>query len=53
MPAIPSSPLHGFAPSRRVWHAVGVAVAALVAALILWGYRQPDFLLDIAAMRLC
>jgi hypothetical protein len=53
MPDVPSPPLHGPAPNRRLWHAVGVAVAALVAALILWGYRQPDFLLDLSAMRLC
>ena len=40
--------------SRRiVWHALGLVIAALVAWLILRGYRQPEFLLDIANMRLC
>jgi len=39
---------------RRVaWHALGVIVAALVAWLILQGYRQPELLLDLANMRLC
>jgi hypothetical protein len=53
MHAAPSSPPHGFAPGRRVWHVIAMIVAALVAALILWGYRQPELLLDLAAMRLC
>jgi len=40
--------------SRRiVWHALGLVIAALVAWLILRGYRQPEFLLDFANMRLC
>jgi hypothetical protein len=39
---------------RRVaWHALGLVIAALVAWLILRGYRQPEFLLDLANMRLC
>ena len=39
---------------RRVaWHALGLIVAGLVAWLILRGYRQPEFLLDLANMRLC
>ena len=39
---------------RRVaWHALGLVVAALLAWLILRGYRQPEFLLDLANMRLC
>jgi len=39
---------------RRVaWHALGLVVAALLAWAILRGYRQPEFLLDLANMRLC
>ena len=39
---------------RRVaWHTLGILIAALVAWLILRGYRQPEFLLDLANMRLC
>ena len=38
---------------RTAWHAAMVFIAALVAAAVLWGYRQPDFLLDLAGMRLC
>jgi len=39
---------------RRVaWHAVGVLAAAVVAWLILQGYRQPELLLELANMRLC
>jgi hypothetical protein len=52
----PSQPAHPVAPSasrRIVWHALGLIAAALVAWLILRGYRQPDFLLDISNMRLC
>ena len=41
------------ASRRLVWHALGLISAALVAWLILRGYRQPDFLLDISNMRLC
>jgi hypothetical protein len=40
--------------SRRVlWHSLGLVLAALVAWLILKGYRQPEFLLDFSNMRLC
>jgi hypothetical protein len=39
---------------RRVaWHAAGLVIAALVAWLILRGYRQPELLLDFTNMRLC
>jgi hypothetical protein len=31
----------------------GLVIAALVAWLIFRAYRQPDFLLDLANMRLC
>ncbi|HLW12095.1 MAG TPA: hypothetical protein VKU81_05300 [Casimicrobiaceae bacterium] len=38
---------------RFAWHALAVLLAAVVAWLILAAYRQPDFILDFAGMRLC
>jgi len=38
---------------RFAWHALAVLLAAVVAWLILAAYRQPDFILDLAGMRLC
>jgi hypothetical protein len=38
---------------RLAWHALAVLAAAVVAWLILRGYRQPEFLLDFVNMRLC
>jgi hypothetical protein len=35
------------------WHAAALVVAALAAWLIIRGYRQPEFLLEFANMRLC
>jgi hypothetical protein len=37
----------------QAWHALGVLLAAIVAWLIVAAYRQPDFILDFAGMRLC
>ena len=36
-----------------VWHAIGLALAALLGLLIWRGYQNPDFLLDLGAWRLC
>jgi hypothetical protein len=38
---------------RAVWHTIGLIVALLVAYLVWRGYQAPDFLLDLAAFRLC
>jgi hypothetical protein len=38
---------------RLAWHAVAMLLAAVVAWLIFAAYRQPDFILDFAGMRLC
>ena len=38
---------------RLVGHTLGLIVAVLIAWLIFRGYRQPEFLLDLANMRLC
>lgn len=43
---------HGRVPSW-VWHAIGLALAALLALLIWRSYQSPDFLLDFGALRLC
>ena len=40
-------------PRRIAWHAIAVLAAAAVAWLVFAAYRQPDFLLDFAALRLC
>ena len=38
---------------RAVWHTIGLIVALLLAYMIWRGYQMPDFLLDLAAFRLC
>ena len=55
---IPASPADvptavGGDPRRVAWHALAVLAAAAVAWLVFAAYRQPDFLLDFAALRLC
>jgi hypothetical protein len=38
---------------RRVWHSIGLLIAALVAWAIWRGYQNPDLLLDLGALNLC
>jgi hypothetical protein len=38
---------------RTVWHVVVMIAAAALAWLVFAAYRQPDLILDLAAMRLC
>ena len=38
---------------RAVWHTLGLILALLLAYVIWRGYQAPDFLLDLAAFRLC
>lgn len=38
---------------RFAWHLIGIVLATALAWLLLAAYRQPDFLLDFAGMRLC
>ena len=45
--------LRRFASRRVLWHTVGLLIALALAWLILRGYRQPEFILDFASMRLC
>ena len=50
----PTWPLAGEARvPHAVWHAIGLVVALLLGYLIWHGYQSPDFLLDLAAFRLC
>jgi hypothetical protein len=40
--------------SRRVlWHTLGLVLAAALIALLLQGYRQPGFILDVGNFGLC
>jgi len=50
-----ASPSPAVAGDRRriAWHAIAVLAAAAIAWLVFAAYRQPDFLLDFAALRLC
>ena len=38
---------------RIAWHVVAVIGSAVLAWLVFAAYRQPDLILDLAAMRLC
>jgi hypothetical protein len=53
LPAIPRAPAAGARVPRIVWHSIGLLMAALLAYAIWRGYQNPDFLLDLAAFRLC
>lgn len=40
--------------ARRIaFHALAMLLAAAIAWLVFAAYRQPDFILDFAGMRLC
>ena len=56
-PSLPLPPDHAASPragSRRsILHALAVLVMAALAWLVFIAYRQPDLILDFAAMRLC
>ena len=38
---------------RIAWHAIAALAAATLAWLVFAAYRQPELILDLAAMRLC
>jgi len=38
---------------RFVWQAIALVAATALAWLVFAAYRQPDLLLDLAALRLC
>jgi hypothetical protein len=52
LPPILPSARRGRIP-RAVWHTVGLVLALMIAYAIWRGYQSPDFLLDLAAFRLC
>jgi hypothetical protein len=41
------------AGARVAWHALAMLLALAVAWLVFAAYRQPDFILDFAGIRLC
>lgn len=43
----------GSARTRAVWHVFALLLALAVAWLVFAAYRQPDFILDFAGIRLC
>jgi hypothetical protein len=51
LPGHASSPRGG--NRRSIGHALAVLVMAALAWLVFLAYRQPDFILDFAGMRLC
>jgi len=50
LPAAPHASARG-AHHRR--HVVALIIAAAIAGLVFAAYRQPDFILDFAGIRLC
>jgi hypothetical protein len=54
IPGPPRALPRGFAHvPRRVWHSIGLIIAALIAWAILRGYQNPDLLLEFGALNLC
>jgi hypothetical protein len=51
--ALEASGGSGIDRRRIAWHVVAVMGAAVLAWLVFAAYRQPDLILDLAAMRLC
>jgi len=39
--------------ARVAWHALAMLLAVAIAWLVFAAYRQPDFILDFAGIRLC
>lgn len=51
--AIPRRPFASRLSMPAVFRAVAIAIAALIALLVLYAYRQPEFLIDFVNLRLC
>ncbi|HEY6893332.1 MAG TPA: hypothetical protein VLG08_11995 [Casimicrobiaceae bacterium] len=49
----PSSQTRGLRATRAAWHVVALLLALAIAWLVFAAYRQPDFILDFAGVRLC
>lgn len=48
-----SSSPQGIARSHRLWLAIALAAAALIAALAFGAYSQPELLLNFVGLRYC
>jgi len=51
--AIPRHSLASRLSMPAVFRGFAIAIAALVALLVLYAYRQPEFLIDFVNLRLC
>ena len=51
--AIPRRSFASRLSMRAVFRVLAIAIAALVALLVLYAYRQPEFLIDFVNLRLC
>ncbi len=51
--AIPRRPFVSRLSLPAVFRVIAVAIAALLALLVLYAYRQPEFLIDFVNLRLC
>jgi hypothetical protein len=51
--AIPRRLFASRLPLPAVFRVFAIAIAALVALLVLYAYRQPEFLIDFVNLRLC
>lgn len=51
--AIPRRPLVSRRSMPAVFRVITIAIAALLALLVLYAYRQPEFLIDFVNLRLC
>jgi hypothetical protein len=54
----PRNPSEDVAPgrgggARAAWHVLAMLLALAIAWLVFAAYRQPDFILDFAGIRLC
>jgi hypothetical protein len=51
--AIPRRSLASRLSMSAVFRVFAIAIAALLALLVLYAYRQPEFLIDFVNLRLC
>jgi hypothetical protein len=51
--AIPRRSFASCLSMPAVFRVIAIAIAALLALLVLYAYRQPEFLIDFVNLRLC
>jgi hypothetical protein len=51
--AIPRRSFASRLPLSAVFRVIAIAIAALLALLVLYAYRQPEFVIDFVNLRLC